>query len=74
MMNAATDPSLCPLCAKANDCAMVNGGKTCWCFAAPIMREAIERVPVEQRGVACICQNCGREVGETTPPKEVDET
>ncbi|MEP6834534.1 MAG: cysteine-rich CWC family protein [Gemmatimonas sp.] len=38
---------------------MVNGGNTCWCFSASITREAIERVPVAQRGVACICQRCG---------------
>ncbi|MGV3710530.1 MAG: cysteine-rich CWC family protein [Gemmatimonas sp.] len=38
---------------------MVNGGKSCWCFSTPIAREAIELVPAELRGLACICAKCG---------------
>ncbi|MEP6781300.1 MAG: cysteine-rich CWC family protein [Gemmatimonadaceae bacterium] len=53
------DPAICPLCAERNDCAMVDGGKTCWCFTASIPRETLERIPVEQRGLACICRKCG---------------
>ena len=60
--SASIDPSLCPLCVKPNACAMVDGGKTCWCFSEFIARDAIERVPPEQRGVVCICRNCGANI------------
>ncbi|MBC8088957.1 MAG: cysteine-rich CWC family protein [Phycisphaerae bacterium] len=58
-MNAdMMDPSLCPLCAKTNRCAMVDGGKSCWCMTASIPREAVERLPAAQQGVACLCEAC----------------
>ncbi|MEO8000113.1 MAG: cysteine-rich CWC family protein [Gemmatimonadaceae bacterium] len=70
MNNATIDPSLCPLCARPNECAMVDGGKTCWCFSTPMARDAIERIPSEQRGLACVCRNCGRTIEQTTSNDE----
>jgi len=56
------DPARCPLCSGANQCAMAaNPDAThCWCFDVTIATEALERVPVEARGVACICLDCAK--------------
>jgi hypothetical protein len=32
----------------------------CWCFDVTIKPEALERVPAEARGIACVCAACGR--------------
>jgi hypothetical protein len=61
MKQPDVDPSLCPLCAGPNNCGLVDGGKTCWCYSATISRTAIERVPSDRRGLACICRQCGVE-------------
>jgi len=31
----------------------------CWCFDVTIRSEALERVPTEAQGVACVCARCG---------------
>ena len=51
----------CPLCGGPNACAVAKSGddeKPCWCRQAAISKEAIARVPLELRGVACICPQC----------------
>ena len=73
MNNATVDPSICPLCSKPNACALVDGGKTCWCYSASISREAIERVPVEQQGMACICERCGCGTETATATASADQ-
>lgn len=52
------DPSRCPLCGGPNDCGAVKGQSTCWCHTAVIPKEVWQRIPVEMRGVACICRSC----------------
>ena len=58
------DPSRCPLCAGANQCAMAaNPDAThCWCFEVTVAPEALERIPAEARGVACVCLECAKPV------------
>ncbi|UJR82703.1 cysteine-rich CWC family protein [Sandaracinus amylolyticus] len=53
------DPTRCPLCGGDNECALLAGGGTCWCFSAKLAPEACERVPEAARGVACVCRACG---------------
>jgi hypothetical protein len=61
------DPSRCPLCTGANHCAMVADPDAthCWCFDVTIAAEALERVPAEARGVACVCVDCGKLAKQT---------
>ncbi|QIL82152.1 cysteine-rich CWC family protein [Diaphorobacter sp. HDW4A] len=60
----APDTSHCPLCGQANQCAIVAGlpPESCWCMNEPVSNEALERIPQEQRGKACICPACARPV------------
>ena len=54
------EPHLCPLCGKPNECALADGRapESCWCFTAQVTPRALERIPEEARGVACLCQAC----------------
>jgi len=54
----AIDPAICPLCGKANHCAMVEGRKDCWCCDVEMPKAVLERIPEAARGVACICREC----------------
>lgn len=59
-----TDATRCPLCGRANQCAMeverATGLKQppCWCTQVDFNRELLEGLPAEARGLACICQAC----------------
>lgn len=46
----------CPLCNEVNHCGAENGD--CWCFHTEIPIELQERIPIELREKACICQKC----------------
>lgn len=61
-MAFATNPTLCPLCQQANQCAMAAGlpAQDCWCMRTPIAAEALARIPDAQRGQACVCARCGQ--------------
>lgn len=54
------DPSVCPLCGRANLCAMAAGetDEPCWCTQVVIDPRVLERVPPELRGIACVCAEC----------------
>ena len=60
------DPSRCPLCGQANQCAMVqersSGQKQppCWCTQATFSAELLARVPAESKGLACVCAACAQ--------------
>ncbi|MDR2333165.1 MAG: cysteine-rich CWC family protein [Burkholderiaceae bacterium] len=62
--NDAPETSRCPLCGQANQCAIVAGlaPESCWCMKEPVSREALARVPEQERGKACICPHCARPV------------
>lgn len=59
----------CPLCGGPNDCTPAGCGRfdvACWCAQARFPAAVLERVPVEQRGIACVCRRCaegGHEAG-----------
>lgn len=63
---AVSAASHCPLCGKANQCAMevekATGEKQppCWCTRVDFSAELLEKVPLEARGKACICEACAR--------------
>lgn len=58
-MNQAPDPSRCPLCGLANDCAEASAsGQPCWCLHTPIDPEALRRIPLDAQGKACLCPRC----------------
>ena len=62
------DPKLCPLCGGNNHCANEEGtGVPCWCLTASIPKEAIEQVPEQMKGLACICQGCVKSLKEAHP-------
>jgi len=58
------DATCCPLCGRANQCAMdverATGLKQppCWCTQVDFNRDLLESLPAEARGLACICQAC----------------
>jgi len=57
-------PSLCPLCAQVNRCAVEIERSTgqpqgpCWCAQLRFDAELLNRIPPEARGVACLCPDC----------------
>jgi hypothetical protein len=51
----------CPLCGKPNACARRCAGDAdapCWCESVVIPAEVLERVPDDQRNLACLCADC----------------
>ncbi|MGA6107886.1 cysteine-rich CWC family protein [Pseudomonas solani] len=66
-MNQPPDPSRCPLCGQANDCAEeAASGQPCWCFSTSIAPEALRRIPLDAQDKACLCPRCAR----LLPPEE----
>jgi hypothetical protein len=68
MMNALPEASViasvCPLCRRANGCAMAGsdeGGDAaspCWCVAAAIDPATLARASALDGGRACVCAAC----------------
>ncbi|RZI93007.1 MAG: hypothetical protein EOP39_31825 [Rubrivivax sp.] len=60
----AVVPWACPLCGQANLCAIEAARLTgqapaeCWCMQVEFDTSALTSLPVESRGLACICQRC----------------
>ena len=58
------DPTVCPLCGAANQCAMeiakVTGKplERCWCVDAVFTSEVLAKVPQAAQGMSCICSDC----------------
>jgi len=57
-----SDESKCPLCGRANECAVAAGRspETCWCMTAAIEPDTIASIPAEAQGKICICAQCAR--------------
>ncbi|GGD09252.1 cysteine-rich CWC family protein [Halopseudomonas salina] len=55
-----TSRLVCPLCGQANQCAYVASDVTvkCWCFAVPVSKQNLARVPADQIDKACLCPRC----------------
>ena len=62
------DTTRCPLCGKANECAVAAGRdpESCWCMTATMSPSALAAIPVEAQGKVCICAGCagGTPVGD----------
>ena len=60
------DPRLCPLCGRANSCAMEQlraSGEPqppCWCTNVTFDADLLARVPTEAQRLACIGPACAR--------------
>lgn len=52
------DPSICPLCLRANECGMVKGSAECWCETVTIPAAVLERVPEPLKRTVCVCRRC----------------
>ncbi|HEY4664057.1 MAG TPA: cysteine-rich CWC family protein, partial [Comamonas sp.] len=52
-------------------CAVAAGlpAETCWCMQSRIAPQALEKIPTESRGKACICAHCGQ-VSPTDMPSD----
>ena len=51
----------CPLCGGPNACAAAQSGSfdtPCWCREATFSPDLLARLPDEERGQACVCQDC----------------
>ena len=59
---APLDPSCCPRCGQANQCALAAGlpAESCWCMQASIAPHALQGLPDQAAQQACICPDCGR--------------
>lgn len=61
MNTSPIDPNTCPVCGASNRCTLANPrpvGQACWCFTAAIDPAALEALPEEARGQACLCPQC----------------
>lgn len=64
--NPSPDAGHCPLCGKANHCAMelerVSGQKQppCWCTQASFSANLLAQLPAESKGLACVCAACAQ--------------
>jgi hypothetical protein len=67
--------SLCPLCGKANRCAMEIEKETdikqaaCWCVGMDFSADLLAQVPVSVQGQACICAACAAKSGVDLPSR-----
>ncbi len=61
-----SDDTTCPLCGKPNRCAMAEDQPVtqCWCASAIFTPEVLEAIPVEDRGVRCICPACAQSLAQ----------
>jgi hypothetical protein len=65
-MSALAEPidrtSVCPLCERANGCAMASASSDdaapCWCVATSLDPGALTRATALDGGVSCVCAAC----------------
>jgi hypothetical protein len=60
-MDTLTSQQLCPLCKKANACAIAQTGNMashCWCMQVKINPDVLVQLNAAQKNIACICQVC----------------
>lgn len=61
----------CPLCGRANQCAVAAAGRfdvPCWCSGAVIHPAVLARVAPADQGRACLCPACARGAAPGQPP------
>ena len=65
-VTAIPNATRCPLCGKANLCALEIERETgveqppCWCTQMDFTAELLAEVPAEAENLACICAACAR--------------
>jgi hypothetical protein len=62
----ALDEPVCPLCGGPNGCAAAASGSlkvSCWCSELILPPSALEDIPPDLRGKACICRDCALAAG-----------
>ncbi|NQX87918.1 MAG: cysteine-rich CWC family protein [Halioglobus sp.] len=61
MTDSPAADALCPLCGKANRCAIAAGNapESCWCWHADIDAEAREQA-ADTATKRCLCPACGQ--------------
>jgi hypothetical protein len=73
MTTLSVDATLCPLCGRANQCAMelekVSGQPQppCWCTTTRFDAALLARVPADRQKLACICHRCAQGANQATP-------
>jgi len=58
---AAAPRFTCPLCGGANACAVAASGRLdtpCWCTDIAFSPALLERIPAQERRLACVCATC----------------
>ncbi len=74
-LGSKINQSLCPLCGKANKCAMeiekITGVKQapCWCVGMDFSGDLLASVPALAQSLACICAACAAK-GQASLPVE----
>lgn len=71
----AVNPTVCPLCSQANQCAMELEKATgqpqgpCWCTQVDFSAALLSRIPAQARGQACVCAACAGTGSEILQPE-----
>ncbi|WP_111606181.1 cysteine-rich CWC family protein [Marinomonas arctica] len=47
----------CPFCKSDNGCAL-DDSQTCWCFRVIVPDDMMALIPLQQKGIVCVCQRC----------------
>lgn len=69
------DPTLCPLCGLANQCAMeiekASGvaQPPCWCSRVQFDAALLASIPAAAQNLACLCPGCAQAVPHGVPPR-----
>ncbi|TAG26893.1 MAG: hypothetical protein EAZ37_07030 [Burkholderiales bacterium] len=71
MLNSSLiNPSLCPLCGQANQCAMEIEKATgiaqgpCWCVGMDFSADLLSSIPKAAQNQACICATCANQTAQ----------
>ncbi|WP_188981579.1 cysteine-rich CWC family protein [Pseudomonas matsuisoli] len=59
--SSAFSADRCPVCGALNQCGLVAEARVageCWCFQTSIAPAALDRLPADERDVACLCPRC----------------
>jgi len=67
------DPRRCPLCGSLNDCGVVTGQTTCWCFEEDVLHDVLDQALTEASDRVCLCRSCATGcIAPRTPPLHKD--
>ena len=58
--------AVCSVCGQANECDLVAGKSSCWCFFERVDRELLAWLAANGLRGSCLCRVCA--VGEVRSP------